>query len=104
MVSKERVRLIGCQIFLARGEIRSSIHYRPEAVGDSMVRLAPAVQFAGKIPADFDSHPTAPVVVDAIHVVIRIVGGMFRTDHWMPFVGEVGPSSIRFQPNENGPH
>src|SRR5882762_1644300 len=92
MVSKKRMGGIGCQIFLASGEIRRSIHFRPQTVGDGVVRFAPAVQPASNIPADFNSHPAAAVVVDAIHIVIRVIGGVCRTDHWVPLVGEVAPT------------
>ena len=70
--------------------ILSSAH---KTVRDGYSRASPSVVLTGDIPADFDSHPTAAVVIDPVHGAICVVQSKGVTDHRVPMLVEVAPTS-----------
>src|SRR6266436_278644 len=63
------------------------------------------MQLTTHVTANLNAHPAAAVAVDAIHVVISVVGAMCLADHGMPGVVEVIPAiAVRPQADKNRPH
>src|SRR6267143_5412925 len=59
----------------------------------------------GDITADFNSHPTAPVVIDSVHSAVRVVQCKGVTDHRVPTFVEVAPPfTPRGKPDQYRPH
>src|SRR5579859_8274295 len=89
VITKKRVSGVGSNIFLAGRKVRGDIDFRPEAIRDSLASAGPAVELAGDITAELNSHPTAAVVVDAVHGVVGVIRGKGIADHRVPRTGEV---------------
>src|SRR6266567_8171800 len=83
---------IRSQIFLARGEIGRDINLRPKPVSDGLIRFCPSMELSRHVSAYLNSHPAPAVVVDAIHIMVCVVGAVLFADHGMPGIGEVIPT------------
>src|ERR1700694_5152316 len=105
MISEKWMSGVGCQILVARREIRRDVGFRPQAIGNSFPGLAPPVEHSGYVSADFNPHPASAVVVDTVHAMMRVLNREGIADHGMPLLREVarGFAVIR-EPDQNWPY
>src|SRR5690348_7867876 len=98
----KRMARICREIFLAGWEIGRHVNLCPQPVGNRLIGFLPAMQLAGCVSAYLKPHPASTVVINAIHVVICVIGAVFRADHRVPGVGQVVPAFTTFcEPDED---
>src|SRR5882724_2001590 len=100
MTTKERVRRVGGQVFVAGRKVRGYIDLGPQPVFDSLPGTTPSVKLAGDITADFNAHPAAAVVIDSVHGTVCVPQCEGITDHWVPLHAEIAPPLVPFRKSD----